>query len=119
MAARPVFGSTITAGAYLDTVIVWAIDADFRSMARTTSGYLPAARSGGIWKLIWFAEVKVNGTGWLLSVTQAPPMIFGSGSDEVVSAEARLFPKIDTMLLGASVVWALAMLTRPLVLICG
>src|SRR5438874_11892855 len=103
MAARPVLGSTITAGAYLDTVIVWAIDADFRSMARTTSGYLPAARSGGIWKLIRSAEVKVHGTGRPLSVTQAPPIIFGSGLDDVVSAEARLVPESAPVLVGARV----------------
>jgi hypothetical protein len=55
---RPVAGSTLTAGAYLETVMVCDVEAVLLSMERMTSGYLPAARPGGTWKLIWPAEVS-------------------------------------------------------------
>src|SRR5262245_6567535 len=113
MEACPVSGSIITAGEYFDTVICWEADAVFLSMERITSGYFPAARVGGIWKLIWPADVMSRGTGRLLSVTQAPPRMFGNGADVAVASFARLAPKMDATLPGVRVGCKLAMLTTP------
>src|ERR1051325_6937263 len=44
--------STKIAGAYFETVTVTVPEAPCPLMGRTTSGYRPAARVGGIWALI-------------------------------------------------------------------
>src|ERR1700722_18188899 len=105
MAARPVLGSTITAGAYFEIVTVWDADSVLLAIERTTSGYFPAARVGGIWALICPAEVSNSGSGLLFKVTQTPPRIFGNGLELDESDAARFVPMMAAMPSGAKAVW--------------
>src|SRR5215831_1553392 len=111
--------STNTAGAYFATVRVAAADAPCPVNDLTTTGYFPAASVGGSWALIWPADFASNGSGALLSVTQAPPSVVGRG---VVFADAvvpRFRPMMEIKPFGATAPWKFAVLTIPLLAICG
>src|SRR5947199_1341056 len=83
-------------------------------MARTTMGYRPAARFGGICALILVAEVIISGSGWLFNVTHTPPNVVGKGFAAEESLWASRLPLIETKAPGARFGVKFAMFTTPL-----
>jgi hypothetical protein len=67
----------------------------------------------GTWALICPEAVATSGSGVLLSVTQLPPRMVGSGVDPAVALAARFCPRIETNPPGAIPVRRLAVFTTP------
>ena len=94
--------STRTARAYLETVSDCEADAACLAIERTTREYVPGARFGGIWALICPELVISSGSATLLSVTQEPPRISGSGVEPATALSPRFWPNTESQPFGAT-----------------